>query len=409
MKINPYEVCIWFFIIIATGIGLIFPISLDTWRTILTVLVIIFIPLYSITHKRKKSERNTFLKFYIIIYIIIVAFEILKAVNVYHYNFYETFYALREYIWILLAFPLYRILIKSKDLDEKLGIITRITLISLGLRALTWFVNTYFNIQLFTGVLYEYGNVWGRNGRQRIDATTLIGVLIPLLFYLYQKKRKKKYLVELAFVFAYLVFVSQTRMLILGYLICIVSMILFQKKASQEKYMIRMLILCIIAVSVVLGAVNLLLNYLDLSQGVMGLGYRFYEFQYFGSLLENGGWKTGIGILSAANSNAAQLLYGNLDTIMYLSDLGMFECFLQFGLFTIFMYGAIYIYMFVLITKCNSTKQYEYSSYIIGQLAYIFVISIPLNLFGVQRSFSVAIILAIVCSISYEIRKGITD
>jgi len=36
----------------------------------------------------------------------------------------------------------------------------------------------------FNSLLYEYGISWGRGGKLRIDATALIGVLIPALYYL---------------------------------------------------------------------------------------------------------------------------------------------------------------------------------------------------------------------------------
>lgn len=116
---------------------------------------------------------------------------------------------------------------------------------------------------------------------------------------------------------------------------------------------------------------------------------------------------TGLGIITSLNSEGNRLLFGNLNTQMYLDDLGIFECFLQFGLFTIFLYGFLLIYIVYVTLKCNREKRYDFSFYLIGQFFYIAIVSIPLNLFGIQRIFSVSIIIAIVCAIHHNVIKKV--
>lgn len=407
MKVRLYNLLIDIFLLIGVGIPLIFVGVLDTWRTILTMAIIVFTLIYVITHRLNISENNKFLYIYVFGVLGIVAYEIIKGSRSFNYSSYETFYALRQYLWIILAIPLYYIIIKYDNIDKFLNSIINIVLLSLGLRTFTWFCNNYLGISIFDNLLYEYGNLWGRNGNQRLDATSLIGILIPLLFYFYKKYKKKKYLYSMGFVFLYLVFVSQTRTLILGYAICIITMLFFEKRSSTKQLIFQLTIIFIFALAVNMGLVDFILNKLNISLNDGSIGFRQYEYAYYSSLLLNGKWMTGLGIITSLNSEGNRLLFGNLNTQMYLDDLGIFECFLQFGLFTIFLYGFLLIYIVYVTLKCNREKRYDFSFYLIGQFFYIAIVSIPLNLFGIQRIFSVSIIIAIVCAIHHNVIKKV--
>lgn len=407
MKVRLYNLLIDIFLLIGVGIPLIFIGVLDTWRTILTIAIIVFTLIYVIMHRLNISKNNKFLYIYVFGVLGIVAYEIIMGSRSFKYSSYETFYALRQYLWIILAIPLYNIIIKYDNIDKFLNSIINIVLLSLGLRAFTWFCNNYLRISIFDNLLYEYGNLWGRNGNQRLDATSLIGILIPLLFYFYKKYKKKKYLYSMGFVFLYLVFVSQTRTLILGYIICVIIMLFFEKRSSTKRLIFQLTIIFVFALAVNLGFVDFILNKLNISLNDGSISFRQYEYAYYSSLLLNGKWITGLGIITSLNSEGNRLLFGNLNTQMYLEDLGIFECFLQFGLFTIFLYGFLLIYIVYVILKCNRERRYDFSFYLIGQFFYIAIVSIPLNLFGIQRIFSIPIIVAIVCAIHYSVIKKV--
>ena len=405
MRIKIYDFLIDLLLIIGTGIPLIFGWVLDTWRTILTIAIIFVTLIYIVTHTIRKSEINHFLLFYILGVIGIVTYEVVKGGKAFDYSAYETFYALRQYLWIILAVPLYYVIIKGNEFDRYLKQIVQIVLFSLGLRTVTWFCKNYLGITVFYNLLYEYGNSWGRNSIQRIDATALIGVLIPVLYYLYRKYNNRKYLWALGFVFTYLMLVSQTRTLILGSVVCIISMVFFEKRKSTNKLILQLSLLVAFAIAINMGALDFLLNKMNITINDGSIGYRWYEFSYYSSLLQNGKWKTGIGIITTLNSNGNRLMFGNLDTPMYLDDLGIFECFVQFGLLSIFLYGALLFYMIYVLIKCKKAQKYDFILYLIGQLCYVAIVSLPLNLFGIQRIFSVPIILAIVCAIHYSINR----
>lgn len=409
MKIRLYDLFIDMIIIIGVGIPLVFIWTLDTWRTVLTLMILLFLVVYLVTHGIKKNTSNGFLRFYLIIFAGILIFETVKGIKLYNYSFNEVFYALRLYIWLLFSIPLFGELLKADYYDKYIKKFVNITLISLGIRTVTWFFNNYLKISIFYNLAHEYGNVWERAGKLRIDATALIGVLIPLLFYLYKKYKNKKYLGYLLISFGYVCIVSQTRTLSIGVFACIVAMLFFEKRSLSKKLIIQLGIFAIILIVLNTGALDYIMASMNISLTDGSIGYRQYEFNYYASLLSDSKWITGLGVLTSKNGNARRLLFGDLSTQMYIDDLGMFESILQFGVLAIALYLILIIYIIYIIYKCNKFGEHAYSVYLIGQLIYICIVSIPLNLFGIQRIFSVSLILAITCSIDNKIKNKIEN
>ncbi len=399
MKIRVDDFFINLILVIGVGIPLIFWGVLDTWRTILTILIILVSVIYIFKHGIRKTESSSFLYIYIFVVVGILLFEIFKNRGQYNYSGYEIFYALRQYLWIFFAIPLYYEIIRHNNVELYFCKIFKIVLVSLGLRTFTWFCKKYFGITIFYNLLYEYGNTWERTGKQRVDATALIGILIPILYYMFKKYKKKKYVIFMAFTFFYLVFVSQTRSLLLGALACIGVMFFFEKRSSTTKFILQISIIVCLAIAINFGLIDFIMQKMNLSVNDGAIGYRQYEYAYYSSLLIGGKWRTGIGILTGINETGQKIIFGNLDTPMYLDDLGIFECFLQFGLLSIFLYGALIVYILRVILKCNRANQSGYAFYLIGQLFYIIIVSLPLNLFGIQRCLAVPVILAIACAI----------
>ena len=79
MKVRLYNLLIDIFLLIGVGIPLIFVGVLDTWRTILTMAIIVFTLIYVITHRLNISENNKFLYIYVFGVLGIVAYEIIKG------------------------------------------------------------------------------------------------------------------------------------------------------------------------------------------------------------------------------------------------------------------------------------------------------------------------------------------
>lgn len=408
-EINTYEAGIYLFTALSVGIFLAIPFGvgpeLDTCRSILTIGILIYIFIFFISLKwTNNGAYSKRLNTYMSIYTIIMLFQIIRSIYIYEYSFNEIYYSIRQYIWVFLAYPILYLFIKYNSIEKIMSNVVKITLLSLFLRFLTWSLYKAFQISLFPKLLYEYGISWGRNGILRIDATPLISLVLIYEFYKYLDTNKKKFAFYSICSLLYVLLVSQTRMLFIGCGISITVMFLLKRRNRIKKCLLIICICCASIFSVILGCFDKILDYLDLSNGVIGLEYRYYEFQYYFSLIKDK-WKLGTGILSVKNDITNSILYGNLDTTMYLDDLGIFGYFIEFGLLSILLYGVLYFIMLKVIIKCYKLGETNYAVLICGFLSYLLIVSIPLNLFGIQRIFSIPFILAIISFINIKIEK----
>lgn len=406
MRIKLNEALVYLLIVIASGITLVFPFVLDTWRTIITFLVILSAATCALEYRKVKEKNNRFITIYVLIYSIIILIGIIVGNNSFHYTLYEAFYGLRQYIWMIAVFPIYILLVRSRNIDRTLENIINIVLFSLALRLITWISGNYLGLDLFPNLFYEYGLVWTRGGGAvRIDATCFIGVVIPLLLYLYGKYHTIKYLYKLCLAVTYVLLVAQTRMVIIAVCGSIISIIFFKRRKTQTRLLVQMLVLLGIAAAFGTGLVDLILQHMNITVNDSSIGYRHYEYLYYSSLLGDSRWKYGMGIISPINYNAKRMLMGNLNTTMYLDDLGAFECFFQFGILSFLLYGLLIFYLIKTFFKCDHFGN-AFSTYLIAQLLYILIASIGLDIFGIQRIFSVPFIVAIACAISSRVDRS---
>lgn len=405
MKINLVEYLIYFLAIIASGYFLIFDISLDIWRTLLTIISFFLIGYGFWKYITKKRKKN-YIVFYLFILFLIIGFAILKAKKEYDYSLYECFYSLRQYIWIFCALPIYYTLVNSKNPDRIIIQISNIIIGALVIRTIIWSLNTFFNIQLFHNMLYEYGIVWSRNNFIRMDITPLFGFLFPSLIYLSYKYKNPIYKFWILFLFAYISIITQTRMLILGFIGTIILVFLLEKIKKTNRFFWIIVSILLIIILIGLGFDKFLLNKLNLTESDGSISYRLYEIKYYFSLLANK-WFFGLGILTEKNINSRILLYGNLSTKMYLDDLGILSNFIELGIFSFFIYFFIFTYYIYIIKKCRKYNSNYYYVYLVSQLLYLMITGVSLNIFGIQRSFSLAFLLATVGFISKKLDKKI--
>ena len=141
----------------------------------------------------------------------------------------------------------------------------------------------------------------------------------------------------------------------------------------------------------------------------MGLGFRYWELKYYLGLLANDVWKLGVGILTSSNINSNFILAGPSAVKMYLDDLGFLELFVQFGVAAIFMYGYIFYKIINLILRMSNDKYRVDRAFFIALLTNLIITSISLNIFGAQRSFSLAIVLALIFYYDYRLKNDIEN
>lgn len=410
-KYSLIELIYYLLVMLSVGLFLILPIRLDTLRNVLTIgaifLLVIFFPMLIVNIKR--FSKSAFI--YAIFVLISVLYELYRASNIYNYSLLNIFFASRQYVWILLFLV---ILYLFNNTDNNMYKILRntlnILLCSLGLRTISWGLYTFFKIEMFSSILREYGDLWYRNEHSiRVDGTPLIIIGILIATFLYIKKRETRYLYSLLAILAYIFFVNQTRVLAFSIVISITLMFLYSK-GSTFKFS-KILLLGLALSFFALGGINYLTNLIDSSLMLQdrGLGYRYWELDYYINLLKNGNWVNGVGILTSTNLNSSFVLYGNWITKMYLDDLGFLELFVQFGLLSIPMYLYPLLKLVFLIKKLSIKRCDVEKGLLIGILSSLVLTSISMNVFGIQRSFSLAIILAIIFYYDYKLKHNIED
>ena len=397
-KFEFIEILYYFTVMLSVGMFLMFSLNLYWHRNLLTILSIalLFLMIPILIVNAKRISKSAFI--YGTFLFICIIYEILRAKTLYNYSVSNIFLASRQYIWIYLFFVLiYLFKNKQENMRKILDNTLNIFMFSLGIRAFTWFLYTVFQFELFPSILREFGDLWYRNEFSvRIDGTPLIiiGLLISTFFYF--KFGNRKYFHYLFSILIYITFVNQTRMLLVSVLISILLMFVYSRRTSR--LLTSLSFITIIIVFVYGGGLDYIKSYLNIDTGSfdMGLGFRFWELQYYLSLLANDVWKLGVGILTSSNINSNFILAGPGAVKMYLDDLGFLELFVQFGVAAIFMYGYIFYKIINLILRMSNDKYRVDRAFFIALLANLIITSISLNIFGAQRSFSLAIILALI-------------
>lgn len=410
-KFEFIEILYYFTVMLSVGMFLMFSLNLYWHRNLLTILSIalLFLMIPILIVNAKRISKSAFI--YGTFLFICIIYEILRAKTLYNYSVSNIFLASRQYIWIYLFFVLiYLFKNKQENMRKILDNTLNIFMFSLGIRAFTWFLYTVFQFELFPSILREFGDLWYRNEFSvRIDGTPLIiiGLLISTFFYF--KFGNRKYFHYLFSILIYITFVNQTRMLLVSVLISILLMFVYSRRTSR--LLTSLSFITIIIVFVYGGGLDYIKSYLNIDTGSfdMGLGFRFWELQYYLSLLANDVWKLGVGILTSSNINSNFILAGPGAVKMYLDDLGFLELFVQFGVAAIFMYGYIFYKIINLILRMSNDKYRVDRAFFIALLANLIITSISLNIFGAQRSFSLAIILALIFYYDYRLKNDIEN
>ncbi|OYS59425.1 hypothetical protein CBF93_05010, partial [Limosilactobacillus reuteri] len=112
------------------------------------------------------------------------------------------------------------------------------------------------------------------------------------------------------------------------------------------------------------------------------LQYRYYEFNYYRKLIDYHPW-FGMGLLSTMNMNTNFILHGNLDTQMYIVDLGVMNSIVQVGIIgTLILYIPVFWKLISSLIKSVKDKDRQWAILISGILFYLLPASILQDLFA---------------------------
>ena len=81
----------------------------------------------------------------------------------------------------------------------------------LGIKFITWYLYNFKGMTVFSGLLFQYSEGWTRNGFMRMDTGALFGIVLCVTLYYCFVKKQLLYWLVLAFLYVYLIFVTQYR------------------------------------------------------------------------------------------------------------------------------------------------------------------------------------------------------
>ncbi|WP_022772883.1 hypothetical protein [Butyrivibrio sp. AE2015] len=402
---------LFYLLILSTLAGLftVLSIQLETWRTVATAILLIYL-LYFVIKVKSKRKISNCVRRYIFLYCIIIALETHLSIDRYGYSFAEIMFPLRGFLWVLMLFPLNTICKKQCSLDVLLNDVIKIGMISIVLRTFSWIIYTIFNFAIFPDLLFELTNgvaAWTRAGTLRLGASCLWPIIIIGSEYMYNKNGKRRYIYTILIVIIYLAIVTKSRTYLLQSIIYLVPFVywLISKRISSKSRFLFLLFTVVVGIGLILLIAPFILSYLGLDSGIMGLEYRYWELKYYTSLIDNTNILTGIGILSGYNSLSRAILNGPYQTQMFLDDLGYIQSYVQFGLMTVALYGGLIICVISAAIKSLKTKSYNNLVVSSALLLYVVVGSLTHDIFDVNKAITVPIILSI-CSFLIDISGG---
>ena len=414
-KIDLVEFIYYIITAFIVGFFLVFSIGIDTSRNIAGLLsigvLVLFIPALIVNFGKFPKSPYIYSSFLLVS----ILYEIIRSYRLYALNFQQIFLALRQYIWIFLFWILLFQFKRARGNYQRiLNNILIIVVITLLIRSIPWFLYTFFQIETFPKILKEFGGLWYRNATAiRVDGTPLISIALFLSIYLSMKFQNLKYRYATFIIMSYILFVNQTRVLIFSVVISGFLMYLYSRESTFLLRFSKIIIVFGILGCIIFGGISLLSNqYTEmLSIQDRGLGYRYWELNYYLSLLAENNWKYGVGILTGSNPNSAAILYGTWTSKMYLDDLGFLELFVQFGMLSILLYGYLFYKLQSIIRKLDyKAARYE-KALMVAIFSNLLITMISLNVYGIQRSFSLSIILALIFYFEDQLRfdmKGVS-
>lgn len=405
MRIKPIHILFFMMLIISTRICYIIPFNADNYLSLHTLLCLIGFIVYGRGDYWNRIGYSA--KMYTYIIIIIASLELVRNAINYGYSFYDSFIALRIYLNIFAIFPIASMVIGDGDIDKMVREIVFFVMLGLLINSIVWLFYVLGGITINENVLASAGSVLTRYERVRLAAPPITAIGIPCIMYLFYKTKKRKYLFNLGLAVIYMAVIANQRIMTicsLGTIMLSGVYYFISKYKRKKKRMIVVLCMFVVLLPVIYVIVSgILSDYLGLSSNTFdkGLGYRYWELDYYLGLMDRDKIITGLGILSETNTTTNQLLWGPLSTKMYLDDLGPLRTFLQFGLLSIVLYGGQIVYILNTINLLKKKGKIDWMVFLIGSEAYLITSSLSMDMFGRNSSFVVAIVMALAMSMRY--------
>lgn len=329
--------------------------------------------------QKRASKATRFTSVIVILFLFMVLFNLFRRgipINGI-LPFSEKFFYLRNFTYILLAFPISEVL-KSKNKSDFLRLIFVLGISAIIFRSVVWFSYNYANLNIAPGIIQERGVNWTRYGAVRLQALFLDGyvlayVLCKLL--LSASKHKLSYSLFLLITLFYEGVIYASRSQLIGFCAMFIIIYLFRTKNVRNK-VLSLFTLILISLGITLSPYyNEFLDSFSVTNSDYGAGtmVRIVGRKYYQEI-----WRQ-VKILGFGQTSDGNIFSG---WKYYLSDLGIIRILYQFGIigFIICLLPMLYgcyagfkhrihfegmllfsLSIFVLITSFASQNLYDYS------------------------------------------------
>lgn len=363
----------------------------------------------SATKHYKENLEYKFVKNYIVIVGVIIAFFTVYTFFLYDYPVKALLTLVSNYLYVCYSVPIIYTLLHERK-ERLWRTMLYIVIFFVIVRFIAWYSYNIRGTNILHNFVFEYSD-WIRDGVHRLPGGTLFGLGFILLVYNLLNSKKKNPITKcfvllcIVVLIIYCLIVTQSRYNTMVMIVTLVWSVLLTRKKTVSKFIFcSVLLLSIVALSVG-GFLSDLFNSFSIN-GMYGTSTlaRLEGLEHFSKLFFSKGHGIGLGFV-ANGYGTEELFYRTPELNFYMEDLGIMEIVLRFGVFSIGIYGYLFVKAYkVCVESCNNKN--NYLSLILPTTIYMILSGLLSSLFITQNAFMVPFYVAIISYVDGRNKKG---
>lgn len=351
-----------------------------------------------------KSKLSFSLKYAIVALTIFTLFFI-YTMHLYKYSFTQTLSASYGYFYILYSIPIAYIFTHSEK-QHFIDTFIKTNIFFLVVRSIAWVTYNYTKIHIFTNFATQFGN-WSRNGVQRVTGGPLFGILAILIInniFRYKGKNRRASIFQYSYLVLYSFFVSNSRYLTAVLLATLIATYFFTGKRTISKYGTFLFLFLISVALISAGVLDPIIETFHANGTYTGYAgstqARLLGIQHFMMLLTTIGHNIGLGYIINAYTTEHYFAWTNWLNF-YLSDFGIFEGIIRFGIFSIIIYGWLFLKA-IKISRLNIQVNSDHKALAVATTTYMISICLLQDIYDVASGFQVPFFVGILTYLSIK-------
>ena len=336
---------------------------------------------------------------YLMIYLVIILIEMIYSVIAYGYNIVQLLIITRKYFYVCYSYPIVYVFTMDDDMYKFTKTIYWTSMFLLGIKFITWYLYNFKGMTVFSGLLFQYSEGWTRNGFMRMDTGALFGIVLCVTLYYCFVKKQLLYWLVLAFLYIYLIFVTQYRFQIIVTIVLTAYGYYCSTDSNRKKNVKLMAISFIIIAFVLFGGLDYILNLFSLN-GMDGgsTAARLLTIDHYWSLIKEKDAILGVGFLSAYTNKAFSILRRSDTDRFWLEDLGILGGIFTFGILSLLLYGKLFFDSMKRTFASHRIRKIEGGDDCLKKCVVVYMIlsCILLNIFDAQRMWCMPFYLSVI-------------